>query len=319
MQNFDKYKVHLCAIAKDPEFKSKKFASGFTSEVYRLGDSVIKEVFLNKETLEKGEIFNELEINVFLRENPELHPYVIRFEGYEICDDKLYMKFPYEGKNFSEIILDFSVPELYKIVKNVEETFTILHTKLVQVDSKVENIYVQRVKNDTNDFKILLSDWGNSSFDLARAPEDMKRFKRTLKERLLMVHLFKKCNTKYLLKLVEDKGLKKKFLYNVNKTMELRREMHHYRPAEFLEAQRPIFFSTLLFGMIMKEYGEEFVRKRAGITKDLSKFLDSIEVKKVVKSSPKKSIKELIKSTTKKTLKLSIKKVKKFPIKKTKN
>ena len=106
--------------------------------------------------------------------------------------------------------------------------------------------------------------------------------------------------------------------------MEFRMKMHHYRPKEFMESQRPIFFNTILFGTLLKEYGEEFIRKKAGINKGLSDFLDSIEVKKVVKSSPKKitkssvkkTVKDLVKSSMKKTVKLSIKKVVKSPLKK---
>jgi hypothetical protein len=322
MSDFDKYKTHLCVIAKDPDFKNKKFAVGFTSEVYRVGDFVIKELFLNETIDQTKEALREIEANIFLKENPDLHPYIVKFEGFDICDSKLYMKFPYEGKNLSEIILDFPVAQLYEIVKEVDKTLDILNAKIVHGDTKIENIYATHQKDGT--FKIIFSDWGAGSFNMNLAANDKKYFRRTLKERLLMVNLFKKQNTKYLLQLLENKGLKKKFLYSVNKTMEFRMKMHHYRPKEFMESQRPIFFNTILFGTLLKEYGEEFIRKKAGINKSLSDFLDSIEVKKVIKSSeekitkspPKKSVKELIKSSVKKTTKLSIKKVVKSNIRK---
>jgi hypothetical protein len=283
MEDFDKYKTHLCNIVKDPEFKNKKFSAGFTSEVYRVGDSVIKEVFLKKDINETKEAKRELDANIFLKENPEFEPYVVKFQGYDVCDNRLYMKFEYQDKNFSDIILDFTVPELYEIVKKVDEILDIFHTKIVHNDAKLENIYIQRVKQDTktNDkFKILFADWGSGNFNLSSAKEDKEYFRRRLTQRLLMVYLFKKYNTKNLLKLLEDKGLKKNFLYSVNKTMEIRRKLHPYRPKEFMESQRPIIFSNMLFIALLKEYGEEFLKKKAGISKPMSDFLDSIESRK---------------------------------------
>jgi serine/threonine protein kinase len=283
MEDFDKYKSHLCTIVKDPEFKNKKFSAGFTSEVYRLGDSVIKEVFLNKDVTTTEEAKREINANIFLNENPEFEPYVVKFEGYDVCDDRLYIKFEYEDKNFSNIVLDFTVPELYEIVKKVDEILDIFHTKIVHRDAKLENMYVQRVSQNSQSkdkFKILFADWGSSSFDLHLAKEDKGYFRRRLTQRLLMAYLFKKNNTKNLLKLLEDKGLKENFLYTVNEAMKIRWEKHPYRPKEFIESQRPIIFNNMLFIALLKEYGKEFLMKKAGISKPMIDFLKSIESRK---------------------------------------
>jgi serine/threonine protein kinase len=283
MEDFDKYKTHLCTIVKDPEFKNKKFSAGFTSEVYRLGDSVIKEVFLNKDVTTTEEAKREINANIFFKENPEFEPYVVKFEGYDICDNRLYMKFEYEDKNFSNVILDFTVPELYEIVKKVDEILDIFHTKIVHRDVKLENMYVQRIKQNSKSkdkFKILFADWGSASFDLSLAKEDKGYFRRRLTQRLLMAYLFKKNNIKSLLKLLEDKGLKKNFIDTVNKTMKIRGKKHPYRPKEFIESHRPIIFNNMLFIALLQEYGKEFLMKKAGLSKPMSDFLESIESRK---------------------------------------
>jgi serine/threonine protein kinase len=283
MEDFDKYKKHLCTIVKDPEFKNKKFSAGFTSEVYRVGDSVIKEVFLNKNVNTTEEAKREINANIFLNENPEFEPYVVKFQGYDVCDNRLYMKFDYEDKNFSNIVLDFTVPELYEIVKKVDEILDIFHTKIVHRDVKLENMYVQRVSQNSQSkdkFKILFADWGSSSFDLSLVKEDKGYFRRRLTQRLLMVYLFKKNNTKKLLKLLEDKGLKENFLHSVNESMKIRWEKHPYRPKEFIESQRPIIFNNMLFIALLKEYGKEFLMKKADISTSMSDFLKSIESRK---------------------------------------
>lgn len=293
MEDFDKYKGHLCTIVKDPEFKNKKFSAGFTSEVYRVGDSVIKEVFLNKDVNTTEEAKREINANIFLKENPEFEPYVVKFQGYDVCDSRLYMKFEYEDTNFSNIILDFTVPELYEIVKKVDEILDIFHTKIVHRDAKLENIYIQRIKQNSqskDNFKILFADWGSASFDLRLAKEDKGYFRRRLTQRLLMVHLFKNNNTKNLLKLLEDKGLKKNFIYTVDKAMKIRWKKHPYRPKEFIEAQRPIIFNNMLFIALLQEYGKEFLMKKAGISNSMKVFLESIESRKTKNKDKSKEV-----------------------------
>jgi hypothetical protein len=95
-----------------------------------------------------------------------------------------------------------------------------------------------------------------------------------------MAYLFKKNNIKSLLKLLEDKGLKKNFIDTVNKTMKIRGKKHPYRPKEFIESHRPIIFNNMLFIALLQEYGKEFLMKKAGLSKPMSDFLESIESRK---------------------------------------
>ena len=118
-----KYKSQICDITKDPNFQNKKFAYGYTSTVYRLGDSVIKETYLSKYNLENNNFFQELEANIFFREHPKLQKYAIPFEGFEICDKKIYTKYQYVGNSLESTIIDYS-PKQLNVLKLVTKTTT---------------------------------------------------------------------------------------------------------------------------------------------------------------------------------------------------
>lgn len=285
-----KYKDQICDITKDPSFVDKKFAYGFTSTVYRLGNSVIKETYLSKEELEEQDFFEEVKANVFFREHPDLQSYVIPFEGFEFCEDKIYTKYEYVGNPLSETILDYTPEELTIILDKVLQNIKNLHKYVIHGDLHTGNIFV--VKDKSGIIKnVVFGDWGRAVIKGRTArilPEhlrvevseeiDIKRFLDSFKQRLEMAYFFKNVNTKYALKLLQDKNSKKKFFLTLTTKINKRKKRYPHRPSEFIDKLRPFLFNDLLFEMIKKEYGETFVIQKCKFSSTMKEFIKSLSL-----------------------------------------
>ena len=286
-----KYKEQICDITKDPEFSNKKFAYGFTSTVYKLGNSVIKETYLSKEELEQGDFFEEIKANIFFREHPELQQYAIKFEGFEFCDDKIYTKYEYVGNPLSETILDYTPKELTIILNKVLENAKKLHKYIIHGDLHIGNIFINKNKDGKIE-EVVFGDWGRAVIKGKTArilPEnlrveiseeiDIKRFLESFKLRLEMSYFFKNINTKYALKLLDNKGKKKQFFNTLNFRMANRKKKYPHRPADFIEKMRPFFFNDLLFEMIKREYSDNFVIQKCKFSPEMKKIIEKIKNK----------------------------------------
>jgi serine/threonine protein kinase len=285
MKTIDKYKDQLCTITKDPEFEKKKFAFGFTSAVYRLGKSVIKETYLSTEELEAENFFQEIKINVYLREHSELEPYVVKFDGFELCGDKIYTKYDYGGNALSGIILDYSPKELNEIKEKVLENTKFLHKSVIHGDLHCGNIFISK------DGTVLFGDWGRAItkdeyFKNGGTEEgyeelmvkDYKDFFENINFWIEMTHFFKNVPTKKCLQLLDEKGKKKQFYNTLNFKMEFRKKRFPHRPRDFIEKLRPFFFSSNLFNMIKKEYGNAFIIEKCKFSKSMQEFISTLHV-----------------------------------------
>jgi hypothetical protein len=285
MKTIDKYKDQICAITKDPGFEKKKFAFGFTSAVYRLGKSVIKETYLSSEELKSEDFFQEIKTNVYFREHSELEKYVVKFEGFEFCEDKIYTRYPYVGNNLSDVILDYTPKELTIIKDTVLEYIKILHKYVIHGDLHVGNVFISKDKN------ILIGDWGRAVIkeDYFKnegttegyeelIQKDYKDFIESFNQRLENAYFFKNVPTKKCLQLLEVKGKKKQFYSTLNFKMEFRKKRFPHRPKDFIEKLRPFFFSNNLFNMIKKEYGEAFILEKCKFSKSMQEFISTLKI-----------------------------------------
>jgi hypothetical protein len=287
----EKYKSHICEITKDPEFSNKIFAYGFTSAVYRLGDSVIKETYLSKGKLENENLNKEIDANILLMETPELQPYTIKFEGFEFCGNKMYTKYEYVGDPLFDTILDYSPTELKFILNKTLKNIKIIHKFIIHRDLHLRNIFL--VKNKDGKIKnVIFGDWGAAVIKegpLKEIPEDMKDilsnktdielFLKSFKERLEKAYFFKNVNIKNALKLLEDKGKKKYFFNILNSKMARRKIKYPHRPPEFIEKSRPYFFNEFLFGLIKKEYSDNFIIKKCKFSNEMKEFIQILDKK----------------------------------------
>ena len=289
MKSIDKYKEQICTITKDPEFEKKKFAYGFTSTVYRVGDSVVKETFLSTEELKSQNFFQEIRTNIYFREHPELEPYVAKFEGFEICDDKLYTKYQYIGTNLYDTIVDCTLKELKFIRTKVLEIMAILHKYVVHGDLHTGNIFIMKGKDGVIE-NVTIGDWGRAIIkddymEENGTPEgykelmknELKMFSDDFRKRLETTHFFKNVNTETCLKLLEKKGKKKFFEQKLDNKMEERKKRFPYRPKYLIEEFRPYFYSMMLFNIILKEYGGKFVFTKCNFSIPMQKFVNSLK------------------------------------------
>jgi serine/threonine protein kinase len=290
MKNIDKYKDQLCIITKDPGFEKKKFAFGFTSAVYRLGSSVIKETYLSPEELQTENFFQEIKTNIYFREHPELEDYVVKFEGFEFCNDKIYTKYPYVGNNLSDTILDYSVKDLTMIKEEILHDIKILHNHVIHGDLHIGNIFISKDKNKAIK-DILIGDWGKGVIKEEyfknggtvegyeeMIQKDYEEFLESFIQRLEIAYFFKNVPTKKCLQLLEEKGKKKQFYSTLNFKMEFRKRRFPHRPKDFIEKLRPFFFNINLFNIIKKEYGEAFILEKCKFSKPMQEFISTLHI-----------------------------------------
>ena len=285
MKTIDKYKDQICTITKDPGFEKKKFAFGFTSAVYRLGKSVIKETYLSSEELKSEDFFQEIKTNVYFREHPELEEYVVKFEGFELCDDKIYTRYPYVGNTLGDTILDYTPKELNFFKEQVLENIKILHLYVIHGDLHTGNVFISKDK------EVLIGDWGRATIkdDYFKnggtekgyeelIQKDYKDFYENFNFRLEMAYFFKNVPIKKCLQLLEEKGKKKQFFSTLNFKMEFRKKRFPHRPKDFIEKLRPFFFNTNLFNMIKKEYGNAFILEKCKFSKSMQEFISTLKI-----------------------------------------
>jgi hypothetical protein len=289
MKSIDKYKDQICTITKDPDFEKKKFAYGFTSSVYRIGDSVVKETFLSKEEIESQNFFQEIKTNIYFLKHPELESYVAKFEGFEFCDDKIYTKYQYVGNTLSDTVLDYTPKELTFIKNKVVEIITILHKYVIHGDLHTGNIFIMKDKDGTIQ-DVLLGDWGRAIIKddyvkengtpegyNALAKNDLKIFYEDFRQRLEKTYFFKNTNIKYCLQLLEKKGKKALFEQKIDQKMKERKNRFPYRPEYLIEQFRPFFYNIILFNLIVKEYGMKFILKKCNFSVTMQKFINTLK------------------------------------------
>jgi hypothetical protein len=283
-----KYKSQICNITKDPSFSDKKFAYGFTSTVYKIDDYVIKETYLSKSNLENEDFFQEIEANIFFREHPDLQHYAIKFEGFEICDDKVYTKYEYAGEPLLNTILDYTPKQLNEILEKTLENLKVLHRYIIHGDVHIGNVFVKKDKLG-NIENVFFGDWGRAVIKGEPVryvdPEfyvevsekaDYRRFLKDFKNKLLHSHFFKNVNVKEALKLLADKGKKKLFFDTLDLKLSERKEKYPYRPKELLEKLRPFFFYKVLYKVLEKTYKENFIIKKCKFSKSMYNFLNKL-------------------------------------------
>jgi hypothetical protein len=289
MKSISKYKEQICNITKDPEFEKKKFAYGFTSTVYRVGDSVVKETFLSEEELKSQNFFQEIRTNVYFRKHPELEKYVAKFEGFEFCDDKIYTKYEYVGNTLSDTIVDYTPKELTFIKNKVLEIITILHKYVIHGDLHTGNIFIMKGK-DGNIENILIGDWGRAIIKddylkengtvegyNALSKNDLKIFYEDFRQRLEKTYFFKNVKIETCLKLIEKKGKKEFFKTKLDLKMEERKKRFPHRPTYLIEQFRPYFYNVILFNIITKEYGRKFILTKCNFSVPMQKFINSLK------------------------------------------
>lgn len=277
-----KYKSQICNITKDPSFSDKKFAYGFTSTVYKMDDYVIKETYLSESNLENEDFFQEIEANIFFRENPDLQLYAIKFEGFEICNDKVYTKYEYAGEPLLNTILDYTPKQLNEILEKILENLKVLHPYIIHGDLHMGNVFVKKDKYG-NIENVFFGDWGkaiikeDSEYSLEYIKEheqyDYDLFLKDFKNKLIHSYFFKNVNVKEALQLLAVKGKKKLFFDTLETKLSQRREKYPHRPKELLEKLRPFFFYKVLYKILEKTYKESFLIKKCRFSKSMYNFL----------------------------------------------
>jgi serine/threonine protein kinase len=208
METLILFKINL----KDELQKYSPYSFGYTSTIYRSGESIIKEIYLES-TLEKSVKLNELLANCYFATHPRYGRYSVPFLGYDTYDKTLLLKFKYMGKNLEESILDYSSKELMKIHKNITHALHILNKKVIHRDLHIANIFV-----DKNSLDVFIGDWGRGLLEPDTDNQDydfyLYSFIRTIKLAYFM-KFYKKIpiNYKILQKKIDNEMeyTKKKF------------------------------------------------------------------------------------------------------------
>jgi len=202
------------------ELKSySPYSFGYTSTIYKKGDYVIKEIYLESE-LEKSVKLNELLANCYFATHSRYGRYSVPFISYDTFDKMLLLKFTYMGKNLEESILDFSAKELLKIHKNITHALSVLNKKVSHRDLHIANIFV-----DKTSFAVSIGDWGRGLLESDTEHEDydfyLYSFIRTIKLAYFM---------KYYQKIpINYKLLQKK----INNEMEYTKKKFPHKPKSF--------------------------------------------------------------------------------------
>jgi hypothetical protein len=202
------------------ELKSySPYSFGYTSTIYKKGNYVIKEIYLES-TLEKSIKLNELLANCYFATHPRYGRYSVPFISYDTFDKTLLLKFKYMGKNLEESILHFSAKELLKIHKNITHALHIVNKKITHRDLHIANIFI-----DEKSLEVSIGDWGRGLLEPDTEHEDydfyLFSFLRTIKLSYFM-KFYKKIPINY-------KVLQKK----VNNEMEYTKKKFPHKPKSF--------------------------------------------------------------------------------------
>lgn len=257
----EKYKLDLCKLDLTDPKEFTVYAHGFTSTVYKPVHSsryVIKEVYLppEEDTEKIKQRIGELEANILFSENPSLKHMVVPFQGYDICKNRLYLKFGYVPLTLDKELPNLSRKQLNQIIRSVKEVLRQIHKVRAHGDLSTSNIFLIKQKMG---YKVLFGDWGADGSKPKGG--DWFYFMKDLKFQLLSQDFYKKYSTDDILKIFKKDGKYDDFIEYSSRQERYLSENFSYKPKEFWERTAEKQLKYYIIQFIAKVYNNELYKK----------------------------------------------------------
>jgi len=243
MELLDKYKLELCEEVK----KYIPYKYGQTSTVFidKNHKFVIKEIYIEGHYLESKKI-KEIVDNIRIMEDRQLRNFSVPFIGFDICDEKLMLKFKYMGETLQELMYDKNVNVSDKEYESIKmKVFKInklfAQKKIYHNDLHPGNIfYINK--------KIYLADWGRNIIrPIKKVRED---YDKIFNGNYYLSKYIKNYGMEELKAYLITSGLDKVIEENVEKETAYQLEKFPFKPKSFMKKIRPLFYHQYLLSAL---------------------------------------------------------------------
>lgn len=229
---------------------------------------VIKEIYLESEAL-KSRKLKELSNNIFINEDEELRKMAPEFIGFDLCNNRMLLKFKYTGVSLEESLSKFNTEKLIEITETVKDYIKIFNKKgLIHGDLHLGNIFIFKGK-------VYIGDWGKTLEKKLNISKDdlYEVFYPSLLRGIYMAYFFKQNTMASIKKYLNSKGLYKKAIdYTVNE-INWQKKTLSYKPKDFIDKTYPKLLKKYL-EMILFYETFPYVKEHTKLPEDLYDFVD---------------------------------------------